>query len=460
MSSKFTRALPCLLLVASTAVFADEGTTDTGYYQQQQAEQLSDLSKYLLNLGKYFGYDITQYCASGGTCTGSGSTDPFVNTLFNANGNQTLDINLFNSYVGSLIAGGTNTSTSYNPLVPSGMETYGVLNTLAGQTYITPPYSAPSDQGGGVSVSSIIDQQTYQSDPVSQALLNIISTPDVSYCTTTTSSGQLTINKDCQTLYREQIMAAVIGPLQKTNVAFTPANNIPLVQQLNSDMLLNPLLYTTTASQTNSTSSSTDTQNTGLPAQSQAQIASNFIRYVISAVSPLALPSYANYDKLVSTALNFSGQSTVAEQMQAQIVLLDYLTKLRVYTAQTSVAIGNLYYIMARRLPQEPVSGNGNPTSAALNEFTMATWRLYNPKSDSEQWISQINKGSSASVQKEMAILLAEINYQLYLSRQQQERMLLTQSIMLLQNGDQTQPKASSLDNYTKKSGSMPTSKQ
>jgi len=33
-----------------------------------------------------------------------------------------------------------------------------------------------------------------------------------------------------------------------------------------------------------------------------------------------------------------------------------------------------------------------------------------------------------------MAILLAEMNYQLYLSRQQEERTLLTLSMLLMQN--------------------------
>lgn len=41
---------------------------------------------------------------------------------------------------------------------------------------------------------------------------------------------------------------------------------------------------------------------------------------------------------------------------------------------------------------------------------------------------------SPGTIQKEQLSLLAEINYQLYLNRQMQERILLTNSILLLQN--------------------------
>ena len=79
----------------------------------------------------------------------------------------------------------------------------------------------------------------------------------------------------------------------------------------------------------------------------------------------------------------------------------------------------------------------------------MASWRLYNPDSSdntgNRQWLTQINKGSAASVQKEIAVLLSENNYQLYLSRQLQERMLTLQSIQLLQTTRATKPNPENL---------------
>jgi len=44
-----------------------------------------------------------------------------------------------------------------------------------------------------------------------------------------------------------------------------------------------------------------------------------------------------------------------------------------------------------------------------------------------------------------MVTLLAEINYQLYLNRQQEERLLLTQTMLLIQNSRTNQPNASSI---------------
>ncbi|MDP1603078.1 MAG: type IVB secretion system protein IcmX [Legionella sp.] len=456
MQFKLNYVLQGILLAATTAVFAEEpvNNTNSSYFASQESEDLSNLTLYLQNLGKYFGYDLTQYCTTGGACGpggggsgasgGGGAQGGYSNALFNMNDTYAVQLNLFNSYLGALLGGGSS-STTPNPIVPSNTQTYSLINTLAGQTFSTPPYSSPSAQG--VSVTDIIDQQTFQSDPVSQAVLNILATPDYTFCTTTNATGNITANTQCQILFREKIMAQVVGPLQQTKDVFTASYNQPLIPQLNSDTLISPLLYTTNASNANDTSSSpSGNQNQGLPAQTQAQQAANFIRYVSSAVNPAMLPSYTTYNDLISLALNYSQQTSPADQAQAQITIINYLTKLRTYAAQTSVGVGNLYYILSRRLPQNPVSGTGNPSSAALNEFIMASWRLYNPGTQNggaatnQQWLTQINEGSSASVQKEIAILLAEINYQLYLSRQMQERVLLTESIGLLQRTQATQP--------------------
>ena len=136
--------------------------------------------------------------------------------------------------------------------------------------------------------------------------------------------------------------------------------------------------------------------------------------------------------------------------MQAQGTLTSYFAKLRTYAAQSSVGYSNLYYILSKRMPQTtpPGSNSGTPTSQALNEFTMASWRLYTPGgSANTNWLSQINQASPATVQKEMVTLLAEINYQMYLTRQQEERLLLTNTMLLLLSSRSSQPTAPSLDN-------------
>ena len=135
--------------------------------------------------------------------------------------------------------------------------------------------------------------------------------------------------------------------------------------------------------------------------------------------------------------------------MSAKIKLTNYITKVRTYAAQLSFPISNLYYSYSKRLAQPPISGTGPVSSQALDEFIMATWRLYNPQTSSsggkKLWINQIQHGSAASIQKEMVILLSEINYQLYLNRQIQERILLAQSMNLIQNSLMSQPDTSML---------------
>lgn len=440
MPYKLNHLLPGILLTVATNGFAETAIT-TGNNLYDYSNNMSNLTTYLENLGKYFGYDITQFCTTGGACS-SNSGSGYSNSLFNANDTYTVELNVYNSYLGALLGGGSPGGQNYNPIVPPNIPGYSVLNTLSGQTYVTPPYSIPSQQN--VSASELIDQplsQTYQANPVSQAVLNILSTPNATFCTTTNSSGATIAVANCQYLYREQIMSQIIGPLQKTNVAFSTAYNQPLVSQLNSDTLLSPLLYSTTSSNTNGSNE----KDTVLTAYTQAEQAANFIRYVSSSVTPPVLPSYSTYNSVVAIANNDDGQTPLDAQNLAQATLFNYLTRLRTYAAQTSVGMSNLYYMLSKRLPQAPVTGNGNPSSEALNEFIMASWRLYNPTQQSDgsatqQWLTKINQGSNATVQKEIAILLAEINYQLYLTRQQQERLLLTQSIMLIQNSQTTQP--------------------
>jgi intracellular multiplication protein IcmX len=144
-----------------------------------------------------------------------------------------------------------------------------------------------------------------------------------------------------------------------------------------------------------------------------------------------------------NTAINSSTTSTqLTSILNAQKTISNYLASLRVYAAQTSVAVGNLYYILSKRLPQQDAT-NQNTTSQALNELTMASRRLYNPNSgNTAQWLDMINNASPSTVQKEMAILLSEINYQLYLNRQQEERLLLTNSLLLIQALKQNAPTA------------------
>ena len=295
MPWKFRCVSTIALLTISSIIFAEDTPVPvtpvpTGRFTGEAQDSLSNLSTYLLNLGEYFGYDLTAYCQSGGPCTPTpnGAVAPYSNDLLDPNATYAVQLNSFNTYLGAIIGGGSQNTTAYNPIIPtSSTNNYSLIDTLAGQTYSNSSYSTPNSKTS-ISVSSLIDQQSYQPDPVSQAVLNIIATPNYTFCQKNNSQNFI---PNCPILFRELIMSNVIGTLQGTETAFSADSNQSLVPQLNADTLLSPLLYSTTPLTTTSSSSSDTTTNgnPGLTAMTQAQQAANFIRYVISEVNPLSL---------------------------------------------------------------------------------------------------------------------------------------------------------------------------
>ncbi|ETO92289.1 hypothetical protein [Legionella oakridgensis] len=320
-------------------------------------------------------------------------------------------------------------------------------------------YGSTTTTGGNISVSSLIDQQPYQSDPGSQSVLNTLTTPDYSYClgsqtaTTFKADPLTTCTNAGQQLTNLKVVNDVIGSLPNPTTFFTSggitgSDNSNLLQQLSSNSLLTPLSYSTESQAASGTSSSAGSDTSSqdvLTANSEAQIAENFIRYVSGGTVPIDLATWTQYGNLYTAA---TGTTTDLSTQQAKYTLIQYLSSLRTYAAQTSVGINNLYYILSKRMKSESAQ-----TSEALNEYNMATWRLANisnaasgqggnnqQSQQQQQWQQQIQSAPPETVQKEIALLLAEINYQLYLSRQQQERILLTNSILVIQSARSVKP--------------------
>src|SRR5690606_34835136 len=154
-------------------------------------------------------------------------------------------------------------------------------------------------QDGKVSVNNLIDQQTYQNDPVNQAVLNILGTPDVSYCM---SYDKTSWTSDCKLLYQNKVMEKVVGTLPKTEEFFSYDYNQNVISQLNSNALLGPLLYATESARQGTGSPTPSSNSPGLVAQNQAQQANNFILYATAAVTPGTLPELQVYDKLYNKA--------------------------------------------------------------------------------------------------------------------------------------------------------------
>lgn len=459
MQISFKSILSVLLLAGSSVVFSQDGISDAatdssggsgGGGGGASGGGSSELQTYLQNLGKYFGYDVTQYCTSGGQCSGdsSSSSNDFSNLLISKNDILDPQLNLYNTFLGTLLGtpkGASDSTEGSTSLVPKDLDQFAILNTLATQTFNDPPYSEPSQTK--VSVTQDVDQTTYQIDPVSQTMLNVMGTPGNSYCKNNDESVWLS-DTSCKYLNRNKAMYSVVGEPPKPDEYFQYEYLKTYLSQVNTNSLITPLVLATDSSEDSSFSSSSNDhskKHKGLPRETQAQNAANFIRYASGTLDPLKLPKRSDYDKVYSQAKNLSGKTSDNDKHQAEGILSNYFIQLRTYAAQVSVGVSNLYYILSKRMPQKPVGKDKKDTSQALNEFTMATWRLFNPNDkssdpDKSQWVNKIDKASTATVQKEIAILLAEINYQLYLTRQQQERQLLTESIMLLQNTKLTQP--------------------
>ena len=455
MKAIYCLGLPTLLLSTALPIYADDANSAA---DQQTSAASSNIATYLLNLGADLGYDLTQAPPSPPTPI-SPLLPSTSSQLFGPSGNTSSQQLPFFTTIFDTFLGAVPVNALFMQFVPTSNATYSLVNSLANATF--PSYnSASSQQSTTISVNPAIDQQTYQQDPVSQAVLNILGTPNYTYCmnndasswtggnsgTSTTTTA--TPYPKCDVLYQYQVMNNVIGTLPNTYQYYTSTYNQQFLSQLNGNTLIAPLLYSTTTSSSNTSSSpQTPPSGAGLTAQSQAQQAANFIRYATGSVTPPSLPKLQDYDALYTLATstpNSTNPTQVNQQIQAQAILANYFAKLRVYAAQTSIAYSNLYDIFSKRMPQtNGGSDSSQATSQALNEFTMATWRLYTPGGRANtNWRNQINQASPATVQKEMVTLLAEINYQMYLKRQQQERLLLTNTMLLLLSSRSSQPSA------------------
>lgn len=377
-------------------------------------------AKYLKSLGGYLGYDLTQDVAL---------PDTMLNYTLNVIAASSTGQNILYAMLRAIpINAAFATFFTGTP--------YDNFNSQTANTLFQGYGGNTSSTSNSISATDQFDQQTWQNDPVSQAVLNMVATPDLNACPENKSGSS---ESSCLSSYQVMLTALssvldddgeLPGEDQYMNYS---TNTSKFISQLNSDNLLAPMIYSTN-----------NASKDGFPSGSQLQQAQAFIRYATEGVLPLPTMSPTDYGKLRALAYpptdssgNVSPNVDIENMNNAKIALASYLLNLRVYAAKSSVAIGNLYGMLAKRMAQNVPDGNGGnaSTSQAVNELHMATWRLYNPatKEASDQWAQQINSAAPSTIQKEMAILLSEINYQLYLNRQQQERLLLTNSMILMQ---------------------------
>lgn len=179
------------------------------------------LVQYLQNLGNYLGFDVT-------TIPTQNNADYSISyKLINLTTNQLAQTYQFYTLLGSIpvntFAGSTtesNTGSSGNPFsqfLPNEITGASALNALANNVFQN-YNNASTGTSEQVGVSNLIDQQTYQQDPVSQAVLNILGTPDYTYCMDDKSTGFV---EGCSILYETLVPYKVIGTIPATD-AFSP----------------------------------------------------------------------------------------------------------------------------------------------------------------------------------------------------------------------------------------------
>jgi intracellular multiplication protein IcmX len=406
-----------VLLTLSLSATADDGDT-------------ADTNALLNNLGAYLGYQLVNtyngdpYSALLNMSSSTNIAVNLINSVFSA-----LPVNTFNTTLSQFMPS-TTSNSSYNEILKP-------LNGLANATFSTAGYNSESESSS-VSINPLIDQETYQNDPINQAILNILGTPNYTYCMNNDASAWLS---SCDYLYNYNVTNNIVGNTPAPSDFFSYRYNQYVIPQLNGNTLIAPLLYDTTTS-----IGGNNAATGGLNATTQVQEAANFIRYATFGTAPVEMPSYQDYSSTYTTATTSTGSPRTAAQ--AQNTINSFIASLRTYAALSSVPTSNLYYILSKRMPQTTPTGDKEQTSQALNEFIMATHRLSSQPTSSggTSWINSINTASPATVEKEIALLLAEINYQLYLNRQQEERQLLTNSLILTIMARQQAPSFGSND--------------
>lgn len=416
---------------------------------------LSQINNSLLNLGKYLGnWSLTSPPVDSGAV------------------NSTVNANFWPALIGALAPIPT-VLTAQLPLtqaVKTNLDLWGgtattYYNYNSANLKLGSAKDWRNTKSDELSVLPFLDQQAYQPLPTLQVIQNLLVTPPQLYTSDsagpdkyddlTNLIGSKTATEYCSDssatcLYNIMLLESIGG------VSYNKISDVSdatfreifgsdvsslILPSLSFDSVIGPLTYSTDQDPNMSGSTSDDTfYQGGLYGNTELKQADAFIRYASGQLIPIEKTT--DLDSAIK-ALNTGDYSDRFKNAQA---INAYIVKLRSYAAQASVGISNLYALLAKRITitdesGSPVTATGidgqeQPVSQESHEFKMAVRRfvpIQGNGKDKVAWVNMIKQADPAHVQRETALLLAEINYQLYLNRQIQERMLATMSAMQLQ---------------------------
>lgn len=311
-----------------------------------------------------------------------------------------------------------------------------------------------------IQANPVFDQQAYQTLPTLQVIQNILSTP--------TSEGEPNSADDISNLncgandptclidtvvllekaggiLHDKVKELKGSDTVSYNDIFGSDISALVSPSLSFDSLIGPINYSTKAISPSTSSSSFANEleyDGGLYGSSELTRADTFIRYVSGNIVP------PTKDEKLNKAISRLSKGGFKKRYKNAAAINEYILTLRSFAAQASVGMSNFYALMAKRatitdesgkaVQGMDINGNTHDLSQASQELRMAL-RRFVPQTrvkgskDANTWAQMIMTAPPAQVQRETALLLAEINYQMYLNRQMQERMLATMSAMQLQ---------------------------
>lgn len=292
-----------------------------------------------------------------------------------------------------------------------------------------------------------LDQPSSANDPTWQTIINFLTTPptlascyDFNTCLSLEKMQKNILEKPEKDIGTTNSgYAGITLPyfMNPNKTGLNPRTKITNTndQALNLNTLLGPLNYNLpyTVPQEGTAASSGASGGSGDKKQDLKKMADFFIRFASWQANPPQLPPLQKFRDAAKEATKEGAKPEEKEPY------FNFLTRLNTFVAFASVGISNFNEMYARRIADPNASDPKlKGLSQAEIEYRMATQRLSDQPADPEKpeqgsWRDAMEKAPPIVVQRAMLYLLAQINYQLYLQRVQDERILATLSAMQLQ---------------------------
>lgn len=122
-------------------------------------------------------------------------------------------------------------------------------------------------------------------------------------------------------------------------------------------------------------------------------------------------------------------------QLQNNPVYQKNQVDIRSFIAARSVALNNLFRIIAERTPQPNIVALNlkDPAGKAIQSAAQYQYYLVTRRVDNPKWYDQMSQASPSTIARETLFVLAEIQRQLYQIHQDNERLISSVSVIQLQ---------------------------